>query len=160
MGMYLVAIHQLDQASFFLCLVLSLGVVAPIKNFTNYVNQLKSIQYAISEVQTILDLEELSQPEQFQQPKNTNITFNDVGFSYTGESEDLVFDHLNFTIPSQTFTAIVGPSGTGKSTIAKLLLRFWDVTRGDILIGDANIKNISSKQLNDLVGFVGQDNFY
>ena len=90
MGMYLVAIHQLDQASFFLCLVLSLGVVAPIKNFTNYVNQLKSIQYAISEVQTILDLEELSQPEQFQQPKNTNITFNDVGFSYTGESEDLV----------------------------------------------------------------------
>ena len=41
MGMYLVAIHQLDQASFFLCLVLSLGVVAPIKNFTNYVNQLK-----------------------------------------------------------------------------------------------------------------------
>ena len=69
MGMYLVAIHQLDQASFFLCLVLSLGVVAPIKNFTNYVNQLKSIQYAISEVQTILDLEELSQPEQFQQPK-------------------------------------------------------------------------------------------
>ncbi|WP_346842646.1 ABC transporter ATP-binding protein [Staphylococcus lugdunensis] len=159
MGMYLVAIHQLDQASFFLCLVLSLGVVAPIKNFTNYVNQLKSIQYAISEVQTILDLEELSQPEQFQQPKNTNITFNDVGFSYTGESEDLVFDHLNFTIPSQTFTAIVGPSGTGKSTIAKLLLRFWDVTRGDILIGDANIKNISPKQLNDLVGFVGQDNF-
>ena len=38
-------------------------------------------------------------------------------------------------------------------------MRFWDVTRGDILIGDANIKNISSKQLNDLVGFVGQDNF-
>ena len=58
-GMYLISINQLNYAEFFLCIVLSLGVVAPIKNFTNYVNHLKSIQYALTEVNQILSLEEL-----------------------------------------------------------------------------------------------------
>ncbi|HDB4631859.1 TPA: ABC transporter ATP-binding protein [Staphylococcus aureus] len=100
-GMYLISINQLNYAEFFLCIVLSLGVVAPIKNFKN----------------------------------------------------------LSFTVPENHFTAIVGESGSGKSTIAKLISRYWDVTTGEITIGNVNIKNIEPKQLNELVGYVGQDNF-
>ena len=66
---------------------------------------------------------------------------------------------MSFVIPEKTFTAIVGASGSGKSTIAKLLSRFWDVTSGEIDIGGVNIKDIEPKKLNELVGFVGQDNF-
>lgn len=159
LGMYLISIDQLNYAEFFICLVLSLGVVAPIKNFTNYVNQLKSIQYAITEVRQVLNLEELEISNQFKNPQNNKITFSDVGFSYTNDKDNLVFNHLSFEIPEKTFTAIVGASGSGKSTIAKLLLRFWDVTSGEIDIGGVNIKDIEPKKLNDLVGFVGQDNF-
>ncbi|MCD9067450.1 ABC transporter ATP-binding protein/permease [Staphylococcus pasteuri] len=159
LGMYLISIHQLNYAEFFICLVLSLGVVAPIKNFTSYVNQLKSIQYAITEVREILDLEELEVAKEYKEPTNHKIIFKDVGFSYSNDKDNLVFNHLSFDIPEKTFTAIVGASGSGKSTIAKLLLRFWDVTTGEIDIGGVDIKHIEPKKLNELVGFVGQDNF-
>ncbi|HBC4268459.1 TPA: ABC transporter ATP-binding protein [Staphylococcus aureus] len=158
-GMYLISINQLNYAEFFLCIVLSLGVVAPIKNFTNYVNHLKSIQYALTEVNQILSLEELVLSTKFKKPQHYEIAFNNVGFSYNKDKDDLVFKHLSFTVPENNFTAIVGASGSGKSTIAKHISRYWDVTSGEITIGGINIKDIESKQLNDLVGFVGQDNF-
>ncbi|MGZ2417056.1 ATP-binding cassette, subfamily B, bacterial IrtA/YbtP [Staphylococcus caledonicus] len=158
-GMYLISINQLTYAEFFICLALSLGVIAPIKNFTNYVNQIKSIQYAITEVHQVLNLEEMEISKQVKAPQNTEITFKDVGFSYFNDRNNLIFNHLTFDIPEKTFTAIVGASGSGKSTIAKLLSRFWDVTLGEIQIGGVNIKDINPKRLNDLVGFVGQDNF-
>lgn len=58
-----------------------------------------------------------------------------------------------------TFNALVGPSGGGKSTVARLIARFWDVSSGEISIGGINIKDIPLKQLSDLVSFVTQDNF-
>ncbi|WP_303750562.1 ATP-binding cassette domain-containing protein, partial [Staphylococcus aureus] len=73
--------------------------------------------------------------------------------------DERVFKNLSFTVPENHFTAIVGESGSGKSTIAKLISRYWDVTTGEITIGNVNIKNIEPKQLNELVGYVGQDNF-
>ncbi|NFW67001.1 ABC transporter ATP-binding protein, partial [Staphylococcus aureus] len=158
-GMYLISINQLNYAEFFLCIVLSLGVVAPIKNFTNYVNHLKSIQYALTEVNQILILEELALSSRFMEPQSYEIAFNNVGFSYTNDKDERVFKNLSFTVPENHFTAIVGESGSGKSTIAKLISRYWDVTTGEITIGNVNIKNIEPKQLNELVGYVGQDNF-
>ncbi len=100
---------------FFLCIVLSLGVVAPIKNFTNYVNHLKSIQYALTEVNQILSLEELVLSTKFKKPQHYEIAFNNVGFSYNKDKDDLVFKrHLSFTVQKIIFTAIVGASGSGK----------------------------------------------
>ncbi len=159
MGMYLVSVHQLNNAQFFLCLVLSLGVVAPIRNFTNYINQIKSIQYAILDVTTILEIDELPESKQPSLPQIKDIIFKDVGFSYHNTEQDMIFNHLSFEIPERAYTALVGPSGSGKSTVAKLLLRFWDTTRGDIYIGGVNIKDISPKDLNELIRFVDQDNF-
>ncbi len=126
-GMYLISINQLNYAEFFLCIVLSLGVVAPIKNFTNYVNHLESIQYALTEVNQILSLQSMLSTK-FKKPQHYEIAFNNVGFSYNKDKDDLVFKHLSFTVPENNFTAIVGASGSGKSTIAKLISRYWDVT--------------------------------
>ena len=62
-----------------------------------------------------------------------------VHFSYTGEEKDEVLHGIDLTMPAGSFTALVGPSGGGKSTVARLISRFWDVTSGSITIGDVNI---------------------
>lgn len=63
------------------------------------------------------------------------------------------------TLPQNSFTALVGPSGGGKSTIAKLIARFWDVNEGAISIGGNNIKDIPPEQLSEMISYVAQDNF-
>ncbi len=75
------------------------------------------------------------------------LLFNNVGFSYNKDKDDLVFKHLSFTVPENNFTAIVGASGSGKSTIAKLISRYWDVTSGEITIGGINIKILNRNNL-------------
>lgn len=67
--------------------------------------------------------------------------------------------HIDLELPAGTFTALVGPSGGGKSTAARLIARFWDVTDGYIAIGGVDIRNLTLKQLADQVSFVTQDNF-
>ena len=68
----------------------------------------------------ILSLEELVLSTNLK-PQHYEIAFNNVGFSYNKDKDDLVFKHLSFTVPENNFTAIVGASGSGKSTIAKLI---------------------------------------
>ena len=80
-------------------------------------------------------------------------------FSYTGEEKDEVLHGIDLTMPAGSFTALVGPSGGGKSTVARLISRFWDVTSGSITIGDVNIKEIPLSQLSEMISFVTQDNF-
>ena len=67
--------------------------------------------------------------------------------------------HLDLTVPQGKFTALVGPSGGGKSTIARLVARFWDVTSGSITLGGHDIRELPLKQLSREISFVTQDNF-
>ena len=120
---------------------------------------MKSMQYNVSGAKELLDMEILKDSLQEVFPASYDISFDNVTFSYTGQKKDVVLHNLNFKIPENSFTALVGPSGGGKSTIAKLIARFWDTTNGAIYIGDTNIKNIPLKQLSNFVSFVTQDNF-
>ena len=70
-----------------------------------------------------------------------------------------MLSHINLKIPEGKFTALVGPSGGGKSTIARLIARFWDVNDGKITIGGVDIRSMPLAQLADIVSFVTQDNF-
>ena len=70
-----------------------------------------------------------------------------------------MLSHINLKIPEGKFTALVGPSGGGKSTIARLIARFWDVNDGKITIGGVDIRSMPLAQLADIVSFVAQDNF-
>ena len=81
-----------------------------------------------------------------------------MSFSYGGDGEE-VLHHLDLTIPQGKFTALVGPSGGGKSTIARLAARFWDVSGGSITLGGRDIRELPLKQLSREISFVTQDNF-
>ena len=157
-GLVLFAQGSLQPADLVICIILSLGMITPLTTFANYTNEIKSIQYAVMEAEAILELKELLDASQPAKVKDYSIELKDVAFSYNDQGK-MVLEGLNLLIPEKSFTALVGPSGGGKSTIARLIARFWDVTEGSISIGGVNIRDIPLEQLSDLVSFVTQDNF-
>ena len=104
-------------------------------------------------------MKELPEPSVYANINSYDVKLENVHFSYTGEEKDEVLHGIDLTIPAGSFTALVGPSGGGKSTVARLISRFWDVTSGSITIGGVNIKEIPLSQLSEMVSFVTQDNF-
>lgn len=101
----------------------------------------------------------LPEPKRKTEIKRTDVTLKNVRFSYIGDEKDEVLHGINLNLPEGSFTALVGPSGGGKSTVAKLIARFWDVTSGEITIGGVNVKDMPLEQLSEYVSFVTQDNF-
>ena len=95
-------------------------------------------------------------------PKKTqkdDVVFDNVSFTYTGKKEEMAIENVSFKANQGQITAIVGLSGGGKSTIANLISRFWDVTEGSVKIGGVDIRDISEKDLMNHVSFVFQDIF-
>ncbi|WP_073020049.1 ABC transporter ATP-binding protein [Clostridium intestinale] len=107
----------------------------------------------------ILNKEVLKDKDSLEKPKDYSISFNNVSFSYDEDNETSALKDLSFKAIQGEVTAIVGPSGGGKSTIAHLIPRFYDVTEGSIEIGGVDIRNISLSHLMDMVSFVFQDVF-
>lgn len=86
-----------------------------------------------------------------------DITFRDVRFTYPSRPDVPVLQGLNFAIPARKHTAIVGPSGGGKSTVVALLERFYDPMSGDICIGNQNFRDLNVRYLRGNIGFVQQE---
>lgn len=158
-GLILYKFEIITPVELVVCLVLALSLLPVLMKATAFITEMKSMQYNVSGAKELLDMEILKDSLQEVFPASYDISFDNVTFSYTGQKKDVVLHNLNFKIPENSFTALVGPSGGGKSTIAKLIARFWDTTNGAIYIGDTNIKNIPLKQLSNFVSFVTQDNF-
>ncbi|MBR6076325.1 MAG: ABC transporter ATP-binding protein, partial [Victivallales bacterium] len=95
-----------------------------------------------------------SQPSTFEK----DIVFNDVSFSYTPNSPEVI-SHFNLTIKKGQFVAIVGQTGSGKSTVANLVSRFYDPSSGTITIDGQDLRNIDNAALRKLIGIVSQDTF-
>ena len=158
-GMYLYWKGTLAPQDLVICLILSLGIVGPLMNFTTYINETKEIEYAVHDVDKLLHAEELPDTGSPAEIQSKEIVLHNVSFSYDKESGKQALSHVDLKIPEGKFTALVGPSGGGKSTIARLIARFWDVDSGKITIGGTDIRNMPLSQLTDLVSFVTQDNF-
>ena len=158
-GIYLYQAGVLDPAQVTLCLMMALGIVAPLMSATAFINSMKSMQFAVKDTRELLDLPQLSQVERDAPLNGCDIQLRDVSFSYGGSDGKEVLHHLDLTIPQGKFTALVGPSGGGKSTIARLAARFWDVTGGSITLGSRDIRELPLKQLSREISFVTQDNF-
>ena len=76
-----------------------------------------------------------------------DITFTNVSFAYPDELRRKVFEDLTFTVPSGSTVAIVGPSGSGKSSVLRLLFRYFDTNEGTVEIGGQNLKDLKLKSL-------------
>lgn len=107
----------------------------------------------------ILNKEVLKDKDSLEKPKDYSISFNNVSFSYDENSDTSALKDLSFKAIQGEVTAIVGPSGGGKSTIAHLIPRFYDVTEGNIEIGGVDIRNMGLSYLMEMVSFVFQDVF-
>lgn len=111
---------------------------------------------AISRIESILEKKPLPETTKAQDPENSSITFENVSFCYEDAGRDALHQ-INLSIKEGEHVAFVGPSGGGKTTLASLVARFFDTTEGRILIGNKDVKEISSRQLMDMVSFVFQD---
>ena len=158
-GVYLYQTGVLDPAQVTLCLMMALGIVSPLMSATAFINSMKSMQFAVKDTRELLDLPQLSQARQEAKLDGSGIRFRNVSFSYGGTEDTEVLHDLELHIPQGSFTALVGPSGGGKSTIARLAARFWDVTAGSITLGGWDIREMPLKQLSQAISFVTQDNF-
>lgn len=111
---------------------------------------------AISRIESILEKKPLPETAHAQEPENNSITFENVSFRYEDAGRDALHQ-INLAIKEGEHVAFVGPSGGGKTTLASLVARFFDITEGRILIGNKDVKEIPSRQLMDMVSFVFQD---
>lgn len=113
---------------------------------------------ALDSIEAILNECPLVDPINPQKPKNHSIEFEGVYFDYenVGDDEHILND-VNLKINENETVALVGPSGGGKTTIASLIPRFWDVNQGSIKVGDVDVRDISTKELMKNISFVFQN---
>ena len=142
-----------------LAVMLSISMVGSLAKLEVFSENMRQVKFTVENLEEFLEMPELPQPEKRADIRHTDVALRNVRFSYTGEEKDEVLHGIDMTLPEGSFTALVGPSGGGKSTVAKLIARFWDVTSGAITIGGVNVKDMPLSQLSEYVSFVTQDNF-
>ena len=118
--------------------------------------QLMAAKSAVSRVDEILQEKPLKEPEHPLIPADASIVFSDVSFAYPGVKEKAL-DHISFEVPAGKTVALVGASGSGKSTAASLIPRFYDVQSGSVTIGGVDVRNIEKQELMKRVAFVFQN---
>lgn len=122
-----------------------------------YLNQaLGQASEAIGRLENLVAYEYLTVVEHPQPVKEFSIQFEKISFSYPGANQKAV-DDVSFTIPQGNTVALVGASGGGKTTIARLVPRFWEATEGKVLIGGINVREIAPEELMKYISFVFQN---
>lgn len=111
---------------------------------------------AMSRIDSILEMEPLPETDYPKHPKDNSVELSGVSFRYK-DAERNALENISLTIRPGEHVAFVGPSGGGKTTLASIVARFWDVRDGSVKIGGINVKEIAKEELMDTVSFVFQD---
>ncbi|MCM1367340.1 MAG: ABC transporter ATP-binding protein/permease [Roseburia sp.] len=111
---------------------------------------------ALGRVHSILDMKPLPESATPEEPQDNSVEFSGVTFRYSNAQTDAL-SNVSFKVNSGETVAFVGPSGGGKTTVAGLISRFWDVREGAVKIGGVNVKDIKREELNNIVSYVFQD---
>lgn len=111
---------------------------------------------ALERVHSILDMKPLPDAVKNEKTIDNSVEFKNVSFRYSG-AETYALQNVSFKVQSGETIALVGPSGGGKTTVAGLISRFWDVAAGEIKVGGVNVKNIKKSELMETVSYVFQD---
>ena len=142
-----------------LAVMLSISMVGSLAKLEVFSENMRQVKFTVENLEEFLEMPSLPEPSARAAIEHTGVCLKDVHFSYTGDEKDEVLHGVDLTLPEGSFTALVGPSGGGKSTVAKLIARFWDVRSGEITVGGVNVKDMPLSQLSEYVSFVAQDNF-
>lgn len=113
---------------------------------------------AVNRIQSILKEKPLEEAQQPKEPKDASIDFENVTFTYNQNTAPAL-ENVSLEVPQGKVIALVGPSGGGKTTMASLVPRFWDVDKGNVKIGGVNVKDISTKKLMEKISFVFQNTY-
>lgn len=126
----------------------------------NYSTLLRVVDIGVDKAQAIIDLPEMDIEGKEIAPISYDVDINHVDFYYDKDSSNIkskIIDNVSIHIPEKTTTAIVGPSGGGKTTFCHLIARFWDVDKGSIVLGGEDVRNYSMDSLMKNFSFVFQN---
>ena len=157
-SLYLVSRGSLSVSEMTLAVMLAMSMVVSFAKLEIFANSIRQMKYTVDQTETFLNMTRLSEPESETILEGRDVHLQNVRFSYSAKSGEILHG-IDLTLPEGSYTALVGPSGGGKSTLARLIARFWDVCDGSIEIGGVDIRNMPIAQLSELVSFVTQDNF-
>ena len=141
-----------------LAVMLSMSMVSSLAKLEVFSENMRQVKATVESLEAFLEMPALPEPAAPAAVESSEIQLHNVHFSYTADGPE-VLHGIDLTLPQGSFTALVGPSGGGKSTVAKLIARFWDVAEGSITIGGVDVRDMPLAQLSDLVSFVTQDNY-
>ncbi|WP_432848207.1 ABC transporter ATP-binding protein [Treponema denticola] len=155
-GAYLYMNGQITLSNFIVCIILPISFIAHFIKVGKYSEQFNMVKASLGMIELFLLKDELIRPKEKVTFDNTLYRFENVSFAYDTE---LVVKNISFELKPNTVTALVGCSGSGKSTIAKLMAGFWDPTKGHIFYGGKKISEIPFEQLTGEISYVAQDTF-
>lgn len=154
-GAYLLSIGEISPFFYIMCLLAALQVYEPIMQLFVFIISTARINQCIEKLSVLKAETPLKVNEPAQTTSHSDIAFKNVHFSYDGKAETI--KGISFQIPERKFVALVGSSGSGKTTIARLLARFWDVSEGEISIGGVPITAMTQEHLLSKISMVFQD---
>ena len=148
---------SLSAETFITMIIISLGLLEPLIAAMNYTDNIARVGTVMGQINDVLASPEISRTDKDRDISGNMIEFRNVTFSYDDEKEAL--NNISLTIPEGKVTALVGHSGSGKSTVAKLIAGFWDVNDGELLIGGRNVRDIPLEVQAGRIAYVEQNNF-
>ena len=141
-----------------IALMLVTRFVDPLLDVAGYGEALRGAKGQLNAISEFFAVQPLPEPAHPQKPNSGAVEFKNVSFKYDiGEPE--VIKDVSFKIQNGTMTALVGASGSGKSTLISLIARFFDVTKGSILIGDVDVRQLSSEELSKQISQIFQKTY-
>lgn len=162
-GVFILSGNPANQAfalTLLLFIVLAPGLSNPMMKLMYLGGNMRMISEGVVRMDAIFDEQPMSEPKQPVKPNGHTIEFDNVSFSYDmkeAATRKEALSGVSFAAMEGELTALVGPSGGGKTTIASLIPRFWDIDTGEIRVGGVNVKDIGTENLMESVSFVFQD---
>lgn len=159
LSIYLYTTGAMELLYCIMMLICSFMVTEGLEKAGTYSGLLSVVDLSVDKANRILELKPMDIEGKDITPASYEIKAENIGFSYnkSGEDKKKIIDNVSVTIPEKTTTAIVGPSGGGKTTLCHLLSRFWDVDEGVVTLGGMNIKDYSMDSLMKNFSFVFQN---
>ena len=148
---------SVTAASYIMYLFMGLAMLIPLETVSNNFDYIGMNASVAKKIDEILKLDEMADTASKAELADHTIAFEHVTFSY-GE-EQPVLEDVSFTVPDGKVTALAGVSGSGKSTAASLICRFWDITEGQICMGGVPLNQIPLSDLMSQISFVTQNTF-